>query len=191
MRQRYRYSIRGLMLLIVMLAVAFAALRYPSPFWANAWFSMALAGVTLAIPAAIGSAGGDRAFWSGFAVCGWVYFVMSLAPGIDRETSPQLLTTTILDVGSPYIIEKSYLVKAYIKYFDAPSAPETPTPWQAWNLPEIMQAETWRLGYATLHCPSFYLRIGHAAFCLLAAYFGGEVARYLYARRPAPGAANR
>jgi hypothetical protein len=137
--RRYRFSIRGLMALIVLLAGAFAALRYPSRFWANAWFSLALAGVTLAIPAAIGSAGGDRAFWSGFAICGWVYFAVSLAPWIHQETSYQLLTTTILDIASPYIVQKEYLVRTYIVGFNPPNAFGEPTPWQVWNLPDFSQ----------------------------------------------------
>jgi hypothetical protein len=47
------------------------------------------------------------------------------------------------------------------------------------------------MGYAMLHSPFLYLRIGHAAFCLLAAFLGGEAARYLHASRSQPGAADR
>ncbi|MGP0066450.1 MAG: hypothetical protein ACLQGP_23040 [Isosphaeraceae bacterium] len=191
MGQRYRFSIRGLMALIVLLAFAFAALRYPSRLWANAWFTLALGAVTLAVPAAIGGIGSERAFWCGFAVCGWVYFLVSLAPWIHAETGYQLLSTTILDVGSPYIIDNRYLVQSYVRGFNPPSAPESPTPWQVWNLPDFPQEANYRQGYATLHCPWLYLRIGHAAFCLLAAFLGGEAARYLYARRSRPGAADR
>jgi hypothetical protein len=191
MRRRYRFSIRGLMGLIVLFAGAFAALRYPSRFWANAWFSLALGAVTLAIPVAIGCVGGDRAFWSGFAVCGWAYFVVSLAPWVHQETGYQLLTTTMLDVGSPYIIDTRFLVQNYIRGFNPPSSPEAPTPWQVWNLPDFPQEANYRQGYATLHCPWLYLRIGHSAFCLLMAFIGGETARSLYARRSQSGATNR
>ena len=44
---RDRFSIRSLMILIVLLGVAFAALRTPSRLWANAWFSLTLAALTL------------------------------------------------------------------------------------------------------------------------------------------------
>jgi hypothetical protein len=189
--RRYRFSIRGLMVLIVMLASAFAALRYPSRFWANVWFSTALAAVTLALPTALFSRDGERAFWTGFAICGWVYFAMSLAPWIHQETSYQLLTTTILDIASPYIVQKEYLIRNYIVGFNPPYAPADPTPWQVWNLPDFSQGQTWRIGYAMLHSPFLYLRIGHSAFCIIIAFVGGEAARYLYARRSEPGVAHR
>ncbi len=191
MRPRYRFSIRGIMAVIVLFAGAFAALRYPSRFWANAWFSLALGAVTLAIPAAIAGIGRDRAFWTGFAVCGWVYFVMSLAPWFYQETSYQLLTTTILDIASPYIVQKEYLVRAYVVGFNPPNAFGEPTPWQVWNLPDFSLGQRTRMGYTVLQSPVIYLRIGHSAFCLLMAFVGGETARYLHSRRSQPGASER
>ncbi len=189
--RRARFSIRGLMLAIVLLAAAFAALRTPSRFWANTWFSMALAGVTLAVPAALCTRDGDRAFWCGFATCGWVYFLVSLGPWIHRETSFQLVTTTLLDIAAPHIIEREYLLRSYMAGFNPPSAPQAPTPWQVWNLPDFTEGEVWHLGYATLQCPGLYLRIGHAALCLLLAFFGGEVARYVHASHSGPGVPSR
>jgi hypothetical protein len=188
---RARFSIRGLMLAIVLMAAAFAALRTPSPFWANAWFSIALAGVTLAVPAALCTRDRERAFWCGFATCGWVYFLVSLGPWIHRETSFQLISTTALDIAAPHIVDRGYLIRSYMAGFNPPSAPQDPTPWQVWNLPDFSVNDTWRLGYATLHCPGLYLRIGHAAFCLLIAFLGGEASRYLHATRSERGAPNR
>ncbi len=188
---RARFSIRGLMLAIVLLAMGFAALRTPSPFWGNVWFSVALAGVTLAVPAAVCTRDADKAFWCGFAVCGWVYFVASVGPWISSETSYQLLTTTVLDIAAPHIIQRDYLLRNYMTAFNPPSAPQAPSPWQIWNLPDFSLGERWHIGYATLQCPVLYLRIGHAAFCLVVAFFGGEAARYLYATRSEPGAGNR
>jgi hypothetical protein len=189
--RRYRFSICGIMVMIVLLGVACAALRTPSRFWANVWFSVALAAVTLAIPAAVSSQGGRRAFWVGFATCGWVYFLVSLGPWFDREIGYQLLTTTILDILSPHIVQNEYLLQGYIAGFNPPSAPGLPTPWQAWNLPDFRQSDTWSVGYTTLHSPWLYLRIGHAGCCLLLAYLGGEIARYVHAARSEPQAVER
>jgi hypothetical protein len=33
--KHFRFSIRGLMVVIVLLGIGFAALRYPTPFWTN------------------------------------------------------------------------------------------------------------------------------------------------------------
>ncbi len=135
--QRYRFSIRGLMIIIMVLAVAFAALRTPSRIWANAWFSLALGGITIAIPAAVVRRGDRRAFWIGFAVCGWVYFLFALSPIVSEQTYHQLVTTTVLDLAAPYIVNNQYLLRTYMLAINPPSAPESPTPWQVWNLPDI------------------------------------------------------
>src|SRR5437879_6102675 len=100
--RRFRLSIGGLMMVIVLLGTAFAALRSPTPLWANGWFSLTLAALTLAIPAAVYRCGERRAFWVGFATCGWVYFVLSMAPWFQSEIGFQLFTTTLLDLLAPY-----------------------------------------------------------------------------------------
>ncbi len=51
--KRFRFSIRGLMGAIVVMGVAFVGLRSPSPFWANLWLSLALAGLILSVPAVL------------------------------------------------------------------------------------------------------------------------------------------
>ena len=66
----FRFSLRGLMVLIVLLGIALAALHFPTPLWASIWFSLPLGMLTLAIPAAIYGRGERRAFWVGFACCG-------------------------------------------------------------------------------------------------------------------------
>jgi hypothetical protein len=175
------------MVAVVLLAAGFAALRTPTPLWANVWFSIALASLVLAIPAAVYRQGEQRAFWVGFAACGWVYFVLALAPWFQREMGFQLVTTTILDVLSPYVVQKEYLLRTYVGAFNPSSDAVDRTPWQAWNLPEFPPENPWRMvGYVTLLCPGLYLRIGHAVFCVLVAFLGGEVVRAMAAARPRP-----
>jgi hypothetical protein len=182
--RRFRFSLRGVMMMIVLLAAAFAALRFPTPLWANVWYSLTLATLTLAIPAAVYRRDERRAFWVGFATCGWVYFILALAPWFQTEIGFQLATTTILDVLAPSIVQQDYLLRSYVGGFNPPSAPVEPTPWQSWNLPEFPSEKPWRLsGYATLHCPGLYLRIGHAVLCLLNALVGGEIVRSFGAAR--------
>lgn len=184
--RRYSFSIRGLMAVIVIVAVALVALRTPSRIGASLWFSVALGGVTLSIPAAVATIGERRAFWVGFAVSGGVYFLFALAPWVDERASHQLLSTALLDMASPYLIKNDYLIQSYTYMMNPPSPPDAPTLWQVWNLPDFQTAanKNWISGYATLHSPFLYLRIGHAVFCLLCGITGGEVARFLYLRRP-------
>jgi hypothetical protein len=175
------------MVTIIILAAAFAALRTPAPLWANVWFSLDLFSLVLAIPAAIYRKDQERAFWVGFATCGWVYFVLTLAPWFQTEIGFQLVTTTILDVIAPYIVQKEYLIRTYIGAFNPASDAVHPTPWQAWNFPEFPPENPWRMvGYVPLLSPGLYLRIGHAVFCIIVAFLGGQVVRYLATSRSRP-----
>jgi hypothetical protein len=188
--RHFRYSIRGLMVTVVLVCVAIAALRFPTPLWANIWYSLTLAALTLAVPAAFYRQGEQRAFWVGFAACGWVYFVLALAPWLQGEGGFQLVTTTVLDLMAPRLVLKDDLLRTYGAGFNPQYAPVQPTPWQTWNLPEFPPANSWhRVGYVTLVSPGLYLRIGYAFFCVLTASAGGWVVRYLAATRPQPGAA--
>jgi hypothetical protein len=190
--QRFRFSIWSLMAAIVLLAAAFAALRTPTPLWGNFWFSVDLICLVLAILAAVYRRGADRAFWVGFAAFGWVYFVLALAPWFQREMGFQLLTTTLLDMSAPAIVQKEYLLRSYMGAFNPPSDPGSRTPWHAWNLPEFPPENPWRMvGYVPLHSPGLYLRIGHAVFCIVVAFLGGEVVRFIAASSSESGRAER
>jgi hypothetical protein len=175
--RHFRFSIRGLMVVIVLLCLAFAALRFPTPLWANIWFSLTVAALTLAVPAAVYRRGDQRAFWVGFAVCGWVYFILALAPWMQGEAGFQLATTTILDLMSPHIVQKIVPVET--------------TPWQVWNMPDDPPANSYSVGYVTLISPELYLHIGHAFFCILIALLGGVMVRYLAATCQEPAATER
>ena len=155
------------------------------------WFSLALAAITLSVPAAVYRRGEQRAFWVGFATCGWVYFVLTMFPWFQTEIGFQLFSTTILDLLAPHIVQKEYLLRSYVGSFNPPFAPTAPTPWQHWNLPEFPPGNPWQVGYVTLTSPGLYLRIGHAVFCVLIGLVGGEVVRYLAATRSEPSSTGR
>ena len=75
------------------------------------------------------------------------------------------MTTTILDLAAPHLIDNAYLLNAYFLTMNPPSPPDAPSSWQQWNLPDFRTSgnEKWAIGYVTLHSPLLYLRIGHAA----------------------------
>lgn len=179
---RYRFSIRGMMIVVLLLSMAFAGLRTPTRLWANVWYSMALFGIAIAIPLAVAEREERRLFWIGFAICGWSYFLVALAPWVEEQASYRLATTTVLDIISPSLIDTKYLARIYMQTMQPPTAPTRPTPWQVWNLTEYPVSSVWRHGYAELHAPLLYFRVGHSAFCLILAMLAGELTRYLGTR---------
>jgi len=100
----FRFSIAHLLLLIVFLGFSFAALRSPSQLWANAWFSAALAVLTIAVLAAVYRRGKRRAFWVGFASCGWLYLVLAVGPWFESLVGSFLVTTAFLDILAPHVV---------------------------------------------------------------------------------------
>lgn len=103
----FRFSIAHLLLLIVFLGFSFAALRSPSQLWANAWFSAALVVLTIAVLAAVYRRGRRRAFWVGFASCGWLYLVLAVGPWFGTLVGSFLVTTAALDILASHVAPSS------------------------------------------------------------------------------------
>lgn len=113
---RRRVSILGLMGLILLMGLGFAALRSASAFWASFLFTLAYLMVTASTIAAIASPGRERASWAGFAVaCGGhlalVFGPLASAGGL---VVPPLLTTGLISrtlptapPGHPWLVEDS------------------------------------------------------------------------------------
>ena len=119
-------------------------------------------------------------------------FRAGTAPWLEREAGFQFVTTTVLDVMAPHIVQTDYLVRGYVSGFNPQYAPVQPTPWQVWNLPDFPPDNPWhKVGYVTLVSPGLYLRIGHAFCCMLIALVGGGIVRYLAATGPQPAASER
>ena len=74
-----RFSIAGLMGVVLFTALGFAALRNANAFWASATFTVAVVMVSLALLGAIARQGTARMIWGGFAVFGWASLIIWLA----------------------------------------------------------------------------------------------------------------
>src|SRR5262249_51252610 len=89
---RPRFSIARLLLVVLFVAVAAAALREATALWDSALFGLTALALLTAIQLAVHRDGRGRAFWTGFTLFGWAYWVASLIPQVE---SP-LLTTKAL-----------------------------------------------------------------------------------------------
>ena len=84
-----RFSIASLLLVVLFVAVGFAALRESNETWNSGVFTLTLAALLISILLAVHRTESRRAFWIGFALFGWIYLGLSLVPSIEYR----LLTT--------------------------------------------------------------------------------------------------
>ena len=82
-----RLTISGLMTVVVLAAVGFAAMRSGSDLWLRLIYSL----VALALLTATILARYHGAFWYGFAIFGWGYFLLGLGPwvGLASTRTPE------------------------------------------------------------------------------------------------------
>src|SRR5689334_844051 len=92
---RLRFTLGGLLLLVLCVSIALAALKASTEYWDSAIFSVALAVLCAAIVLAIQRAGPRRYFWIGFAVVGWIYLIASVIPAVESR----LVTTKGLELA--------------------------------------------------------------------------------------------
>ncbi len=86
--------ILGLMGIVLACSLGFAALSRPSAQGVHAAYTLTLTLLLFSIVAAC--YGHYRTFWVGFAVFGWGYAVLALAPGAWQQVMPYLGTTSLL-----------------------------------------------------------------------------------------------
>jgi hypothetical protein len=102
---RFRFSVAGLMALILLLAVGMAALRNPTGFWASAIFTAAVALFAVSVVGAMARRGVSRFSWAGLAVFGWAYLIISFGPWPGNAVGPPpLLPSSLLDLFQEYIV---------------------------------------------------------------------------------------
>ena len=99
--QFFRFSIRHLLIWTAAVAVACVALRSSSQAWISFANGIVLICLALAIPLVAYRTGATRAYWIGFALCGWLYMALLYLswalPADQRQVihlnHDQLLTT--------------------------------------------------------------------------------------------------
>jgi hypothetical protein len=88
-----RFSIAGLMAMVLLIALGFAALRNASDTVFAILLLVSRGVLGIAIVGAVCCSGARRAFWLGFAISGWIFIWCSLEP---YPASPPLPTQTAL-----------------------------------------------------------------------------------------------
>lgn len=93
-----RFSILGLMGLVVVVAVAIASLRYAGGMWAGVLLLGLLGLLGMAVLGVVYGEGRSRAGWLGFLVFGGGYATITCCPGLDTALAPRLPTSQLLQL---------------------------------------------------------------------------------------------
>jgi WD40 repeat protein len=186
--RRFRYSIAGLLGLVLFVAVAFAALRQADELWDSALFSLTVGLLLTSVLLAIHRTGRKRAFWLGFALLGWTYLIATLIPSVESR----LLTTTGLAHLDSMIPRRDPAVRRLSRNRNPVVGLAFSADGQtlAANSPggtvRLWNVSTGRL----LAGPSsdVFVRIGHSLLALALAFVGGQLSRGLFDTQRAPRA---
>jgi hypothetical protein len=185
-------TIAGLMVMILLIGIALGALRRPSYLAAAFLFSAALVILTTSILGVLYTRGSARAFWSGFAIGGWMYLLLHYGPFCDTAIGPYTFSTAVLDVlydrfgpstmpvleaprtlALPAVEEAptSVMPSGTVGGFVALPPSPVPSAWEAWTDVD------WGAVWGGTRAPSSVFRIGHSLLCLVAGLAAGLLAR--------------
>ncbi len=96
MRRSIRFSIAGLMGVVLVAAIGLAALRDATETWAGAMLLVTCGILALAVVGVVCRTESERAWWLGFALFGWGYLALAFWSW-DNDRSPRLPTLVWLD----------------------------------------------------------------------------------------------
>jgi hypothetical protein len=200
-----RFTIAGLMGLVVVVAVGVAALRFASETWAGLLLMSTFAVLGASVLVFHERTGANRAWWRGFALFGWGYLALAMGPWASEAIAPHLPTTLGLDAlyarmhlegeaqpqrlaltrwltstaTSPPAMGSSSIVLA------ASSPSPTPGPTAGGTTPPP-PVRLWFV--AASATPESFRRVGHCLWALLVACVGGLVGRAFHSGGERPPA---
>jgi hypothetical protein len=199
--RRFRFTIASLLGVVLVVAVAFAALREATALWDSIVFTLTACLLLASVLLAVHRAGEARAYWSGFALFGAAYLVASLIPPVESRlvTSGGLayLDSKIPGRNRPMLFARSG-GKSYIlnTTYDTPQGFAVATVGGTPASPSQGSIQFWDVSTGKLLAgpngtTEHFVRIGHSFVALIAALAGGRLSRWLHAagRRRAEGAA--
>ncbi len=163
MMRSHRFSIAGLMGVVLLSAIGLAALRTPSETWAGIVLLATLAALGIASVGAICLRARSRAGFLGFAVFGWIYMAAAFPP---YGYWPKLPTRSLLEQLAPRIAG-----------INGPFPPAGDMGGMGGGMRSVGQGGGTSLW---LTAAEHFLQIGHCLFALLAASLGAVLSRWLF-----------
>jgi hypothetical protein len=174
--RRFRFNIASLLVVVLLVAVGFAALRESNEVWDSGVFTLTLSVLLVSILFAIHRAESRRAFWIGFALFGWIYLGFSLVPSVESR----LITTkalTYLDAKVPGRTQGFFKIQ-----FSATGAPGNQLTTSNLGTVKVWDATTGKLLGGWAGTTENFVRIGHSLLSLIVGLSGGHLSRQLNAR---------
>jgi hypothetical protein len=193
--KRIRFNIAGLLGIILVLGVGFAALREASDLWESGVFTLTLGAMLTSILLAIHQAEKRRAFWIGFALFGSAYLGFALVPSIESR----LITTKALTYVRSSVSRRSLKITTVAlsaTWRLAPGIGSGPSSNEVQSVVsttdgnqiatssqgqvKIWDAMTGKLLGGWSGTTGRFVKIGHSLFALLAGWRGGQLSRRLF-----------
>ena len=186
----FQFRFRTLFMAVAFVALAVTALLNATPLWSHDMYCLAIALLTLAIPLACYRRGEQRAFWAGFALCGWVYLLLV---GTDWSAN------ALLPRGPSESVPTSRLTLwIYKKAYGDPGGNHGQVTFDAVDvrytemaLRELAKGNDASATFATAAAGGrprpdwwYFLNVGHAIWTILIACLGGVIVRGIYILRP-------
>jgi hypothetical protein len=177
---RPRLSVARLLGLVGGFGVGFAALISPSPLWARIFFGGTLAALAASLVGSAFARGRRRAYWRGYAACGWTYFAAVFAPGLREDVGPLLPTTPAVAAlyrliePEPSVVLCDGTVKKLYSDGYRPAGR-----WPSWTRPDRMTGARFSItpaGVVTITPPRTFRVICHCLLTLAFGSLGGALA---------------
>ncbi len=184
--KRIRFTIASLLVVVLFLAVGFAALRESSDLWDSGLFSLTLGVPLISVLLAIHSTESRRAFWLGFAVFGWIYLGLTLVPHVESR----LITTRALTQLDSKVPGRSLKIARVLhsgSWILGSGSPGNQVQNVAFTIGgnrlaiarkgvvRLWDATTGKLLGGWTGTTANFVRIGHSLFALLVGWFGGHL----------------
>lgn len=194
--RRIRVSIGGMIGLVALAALGFAAIRVASPAWAGALTSLTFFAMVASLLGIVFGRGSRRVFWTGFASLGWAYLFLAntswFAPSPNPMLGPARIGQFFLAPAlSPVIYDLLHSVEGS-GFRDFTGGMRGGMGGMGGGMGGMGGGmRSMAMGGAPLPPPSVdpydFLRIGRSLEALLWAFLGGWTARYFASGRTPSG----